>query len=103
MMKKNKSSNSFLQKMKKYTKGKLNEFQKVEIAKNKYLLENKSEIIKAKALGYTYPQITEVATQNFLQSGVSKSFTVVNQEGKEMKYETKIRVKDIQNICESSA
>ncbi|MDQ7045006.1 MAG: hypothetical protein Q9M32_03720 [Sulfurimonas sp.] len=100
MFKAKKLSGSFLQKMEEHTQGKLNELQQIEIAKNKYLLQNKLEIIKAKASGYTYPMITEVATLDFLNSGVAKSFTIEDKDGNKIKYETKIRVRDIQNLCE---
>ena len=91
---------TFSEEMMNYAKDKLTENQLRVISKNSFLLNKKADFIHAKAQGYTYSMIAEVATIEFLKSGEPRTFSVTNKEGKKVEFETKIRVVDIKNICE---
>lgn len=101
MAKKHMQVMTFSEKMTKYAKDKLSETTQMTIAKKKFLLSIEADINQVKAEGYTYPMIAEVATMEFLKSGVPKFFTAKDKEGIEVQYETKIWTLDIKNICES--
>lgn len=92
---------SFSEKLTQYAKDKLPETTQMAIAKKQYLLNIEADIMQAKAEGYTYPMIAEVATIDFLKSGAPKFFTAKDKDGVEVQYETKIWTLDIKNICES--
>ncbi len=91
---------TFSDQMAAYAKEVLPEAQQVRIAKNKYLMSIEADIRQAKAEGYPYPHIAEVANQEFLDTGVQKTYVVKNKEGEEVERETKIVPMDIKKICE---
>ena len=76
----------------------LTDLQKMRIEKNKYLLENESDILTAIKVGYPYNVIAEVATVELLKRGVPSSFTFKNKEGGEKVKETKFSAADIKNF-----
>ncbi len=76
---------------------------KVTIAKNKYLMSNRDEILLAREEGYMFPIIAEVATLELLKTDVPKNFTVKRKEGEEVMVETKFSPAEIRKFCEPEA
>ena len=101
MARKNTKTKTFSQRMEEYAKNVLGDAQKVRIAKNSYLLDNKDAILRAKVVGYTYAQIAEVATIALLEKNIPISFVVKNKEGEEKTVKTKFYPIDIKNFCEA--
>ena len=78
----------------------LRDNQKVAIAKKKYLIKNRDDILLAREEGYPYPVIADVATMELLKTDVPKSIMVKNKEGEEITRETKFSPGEIKNLCE---
>ncbi|SFV57155.1 hypothetical protein MNB_SV-13-1501 [hydrothermal vent metagenome] len=91
---------TFTKRMKEYSKEYLTESQRVRIAANQYVSSRQEDLIQAKMDGYTYSQIAEVATIEFLETNVVKTYKVTDKEGKEKEVETVITAKLIKNFCE---
>lgn len=79
----------------------LTDKQKVDIAKKKYLIVNKEEILQAVAEGYVGGLIAGVATEELLKTGVPRTFNITNKEGEEELRETQFWSGDIKKFCES--
>ena len=100
MARKSTKIKTFSERMTDYTAGTLDDKNKVRIAKNVYLLDNKDAILRAKAEGYNYRQIAEVATIALLETNVPRKVTFTNREGEELERETELRAGEIKNFCE---
>ncbi|PKG95072.1 hypothetical protein [Paraglaciecola sp. MB-3u-78] len=99
--KKSTTASGLLNTLEKHSETALNDAQRVRIAKKKYLMANKEEILQAVAEGYNYPIIAEAATIELLKTGVTKEFVVTNKEGEEVSRETKYRGPEVREFCEA--
>ena len=89
-----------MQILEKLGKERFPDLRNINIAKKRYLIENKDEILKALEMGYGYPIIAEAATEDLLKTGIQKTFSFTNKEGIEETRETKFGPGEIKNFIE---
>lgn len=100
MIKKRRTSVGFLNALERHAETVLTDRQRVVIAKRKYLMTSKEEVLQAVAEGYAYAIIATTATEELLKSGVPASFSFTNKEGEEITRETKYVPGEIKKFCE---
>ena len=93
---------SFLKNFEEHVKDKLTISHKVNLAKNRYLINNRDDIIQAIELGYGYASIAEFATVELLKTGIPKNYFYISKDGKEIEKETKIAGAEVQKFYENS-
>ena len=94
---------TFLEALTEHGNNILTDQQKVNIAKKKYLIENRDDILLAREVGYSVSIIAEVATLELLKTDVPKNYMVKNKEGDEVMKETKFYLSEITKLCEPEA
>jgi hypothetical protein len=90
MARKKVAAQNFLTSFINYTSSELTDAQKVHIARRTYLVENKSDIIKAVDMGYNYHMLAKFITEQLLKTDIPKVFVRKNKEGEEIEVETKM-------------
>ncbi len=91
---------TFLETMTEHANSFLTDHQKMNIAKKKYLINNRDDILLVREVGYSFSIIAEVATLELLKTDVPKSFMAKNKEGEEEERETKFGIGEIKRFCE---
>jgi hypothetical protein len=99
--KKSTSTSGLLNTLEKHSETALPDIQRVRIAKKKYLMANKEEILQAVEEGYNYPIIAEAATIELLKTSAPKEFVVTNKEGEEVTLVTKYGAPEVKEFCEA--
>lgn len=102
MIKNRKLTSNFLDVLEKNANAVFTERQKIVLAKNKYLLSNKKEILQAIKEGYGYSIIAGTATEVLLKTGVASTVSFINKEGEEVWIETKYTAGEIKNFCKAN-
>ena len=87
--------------LEKHAETALTDLQRVRIAKNKYLMANREEILQAVAEDYPHPFIAEAATIELLKTGVPTEFSFTNKDGEEIVQETRFVGSEIRSYCEA--
>jgi hypothetical protein len=100
MARKKVATQNFLTSFINYTSPELTDAQKVQIARKTYLLENKSDIIKAVDMGYNYNMLAKFITEELLKTDIPKVFVIKNKEGEEIERETKMPAALIRDLYE---
>lgn len=95
------TNKTFTEKLAEYLKDSLSEGKKVAIAKNKYLIENRDEILKAKKQGYSFDLIAEFATLELMLTDVPETYSWKDKNGDSKEQETKFYPIDISKFFES--
>ena len=101
MARKTTKTTSFLGKLEEYSNIVLTEYQRVSIAKKKYLIDNQNDILRAQKEGYTYKIIAEVATQELLKTNIVKSTVITTKDGEEKEKETLITPAEVKAFLEA--
>ena len=83
------------------SKGGLSDRQRVSREKKIYIIQHGEDIKQAKAVGYSYALIAEVATAELLEKDLPGSFTLKTKDGEEKIIETKFKIPEIKKFCES--
>jgi hypothetical protein len=99
--KKSTTASGLLNTLEKHFEAALTDMERVRIAKKRYLMANKEELLQAVAEGYRYLIIAEAATIELLKTGVPKEFVVTNKEGEEVTLETKYGGQEVKEFCEA--
>lgn len=86
--------------LEKHAETALTDRQKITIAKKKYLMANKGEILQAVAEGYGFAIIAAAATEELLTTGIPTTFSITTKEGIEEEREPKFAPGEIKKLCE---
>ena len=92
---------TFLEQLEKHAENELTETKRIAIAKKKFLLDNKEDILTAKTCGYSYALIAEAATVTLLGIGIPTNFNSISKDGTETIKETKFNPGEIKKFCEA--
>lgn len=98
--KKRTMTHGFMGALKKHAETTLTDGERITVAKKKYLIANREEILQAVSEGYGYATIAKVATQELLETGVPATSTYTDDKGKAITSDTGFHRSGIKNFCE---